>query len=255
MGAVVDVSERRERAHKEAEAFYEPQLSSLGLSVAAIENQDLKQLRSTLERVNELIANPSQLGTFKLTLSTASIVVSKGEATIEIGALPLLLQRKRLVLDRIAALGGEAKASSLRDLVSEVKDSDIRTLLSNEVDQLEEQAKEYRQEKQQVENAEHLEEIRLQRRYSEARLDMERRERRAALRQQFLARESVATIVGGFLLLIFSGALIVAMFFGTTVPTILSNGFFIILGYFFGQSAGRAAARTSASSTNVDLDT
>ena len=105
-----------------------------------------------------------------------------------------------------------------------------------------------------MENAERLEEISLQRRYSEARLEMERTERRAAVRQQFLARESVATIVGGFLLLVLSTALIVAMFTATAVPTILSNGFFIILGYFFGQTAGRAAARTDASSADVGRD-
>ena len=113
-------SERtRERLQREAEDFFEPQLSSLGLSVAAIENQDLEQLRSSLERVNDLIANPGQLGTFRLTASSGA-VIARAETTLEVGALPLLLQRKRLILDRIAALGGEAQASSLRDLIAEV---------------------------------------------------------------------------------------------------------------------------------------
>jgi hypothetical protein len=241
----IDSSERtRARLQKEAEEFFEPQLAALGLSVASIESHDLIQLRSSLDRVNELIANPGQLGTFRVTAAASMVVIARTEATFEVGALPLLLQRKRLILDRVASLGGQAQASSLRDLVAEVEDADVRARLLAEVDQLQDQAKEYVRETRQVEDAARLEEIRVQSRYSEARLEMERRERQAAIRQRFLERESVATIVGGFLLIVLTCTLIVAMFTATTVPEILSNGFFIILGYFFGQTAARSAART-----------
>jgi len=238
------------RLQEQVEAFFEPQLASLGLSVAAIENQDLDQLRASLERVNDLIANPGQLGTFRIRSTGTLASLTSTESTFEVGVLPLLLVRKRLILDRIAVLGGQAQASTLRDLVGEVKGAEIQSRLRKEIDQLVEQSSEYLQEKRQVENAERIEEIRMRRRLSEAQFELEQSERRAVIRQRFLERESVATIVGGFLLVLLTCMLIVAMFIGTTVPEILSNGFFIILGYFFGQTAGRVVGRSSTAPTD-----
>lgn len=221
------------------------------------ENQDLTQLRSSLEKINHLLAGPNQLGTFRGTAKSSFSVISvAAETTYEITALPLLLKRKTLIIDRIATLGGKVQASTLRDLVDEVQDPDVQSRLKEEVDQLEAQSEHYRQEKREVESAKLSAELRQQSILSEiqiakerAEIDRRQAESRAAIRQRFLERESVATIVGSFLLIILTGTLIVAMFTSTTVPEILSNGFFIILGYFFGQTAARSAAQGATTLT------
>ncbi len=54
-----------------------------------------------------------------------------------------------------------------------------------------------------------------------------------------LEREPAAVLVGGVLLVVISIALIVAMFAHTPVPEIVSSGFLLILGFFFGQNSSR----------------
>jgi hypothetical protein len=237
---------RQLRIQEQAEAFFEPQLAPLGLSVAAIESQDLIQLRASLAEIDKLIQNPGQLPTFRTSTSALSVWVVKAEGSVEIGVLPILLQRRRRILERIAELGGPVHASTLRDLIGEVRDEAIQTRLRKEIDDLEQQAMILKQgvaAQEAAERAAHLEEIRIEGIIRQGQLDIERAEHRARVWRRFLERESVATILGGFLLLCLTASLVVAMFLGTTVPEIFSNGFFIILGYFFGQTAGRATAR------------
>ncbi len=62
---------------------------------------------------------------------------------------------------------------------------------------------------------------------------------KAEIRQSWLYRENIASIVGAILLLIFAATLVVAMFVGTTATDVVTNAFLLILGYFFGQSVAR----------------
>jgi hypothetical protein len=80
-------------------------------------------------------------------------------------------------------------------------------------------------------------------------LEVDLQERRTAIRQSWLARESIASIVGAILLLLLAGTLIVAMFTGTTVVDVIANSFLLILGYFFGQSVGRDSVAKSHTQT------
>lgn len=78
-----------------------------------------------------------------------------------------------------------------------------------------------------------------------ARLNIIRR--RWEVRKAMLEREPAAVLVGGLLLLGIAGALVVAMFTHTTVPEILSSGFLLILGFFFGQNSTRGGPPGSSS--------
>jgi hypothetical protein len=80
--------------------------------------------------------------------------------------------------------------------------------------------------------------------------DQARRASRARIWQRFFARESVATLIGALILLTLTICLIVAMFTGTEISTVLSNSFLIILGYFFGQTTGQALAKTDSESAD-----
>lgn len=63
-------------------------------------------------------------------------------------------------------------------------------------------------------------------------------ERKSKIWLSFLQRESAASIIGGIVLLMVTVALIGGMIFGAE-SQILSNGFLVILGYFFGQSSSK----------------
>ena len=84
--------------------FFEPQLRTLGLSVEQIEEQGLAQLEASLEVLNDAIANPDSFGKIRLSFAAGTgpiIVRSLSEAHIELGILPILLERKALILNRI----------------------------------------------------------------------------------------------------------------------------------------------------------
>ncbi|MGW5385300.1 hypothetical protein [Nocardia sp. NPDC003963] len=60
-----------------------------------------------------------------------------------------------------------------------------------------------------------------------------------------LQRESMAVLIGAFLLIGFSAVMVVAMFTDTEVPAVVLNMILLILGFFFGQSTvgGRGGGR------------
>jgi uncharacterized membrane protein len=69
--------------------------------------------------------------------------------------------------------------------------------------------------------------------------DVELKERKSAIYRSWLERESVASIVGAFLLLMLGISLVVAMFVGTAATEIVTSSFLLVLGYFFGQATDR----------------
>jgi predicted nucleotide-binding protein len=126
---------------EQARAFYEPQLAAQGLSEKAINAQTLDQLHASLAKLDVLTAHPEQFGLFRIRMTAkgSGIVVTtqaQAEAQIEIGILPLLLERKQLILDRIKELAGGRKIQTLRELVEQVDDEAMRRHLSMELDTL-----------------------------------------------------------------------------------------------------------------------
>ena len=53
--------------------------------------------------------------------------------------------------------------------------------------------------------------------------------------QTLLARESVATIIGALLLILFVIAYLIAMFPGVETTQIVDSAFLLVRGYFFGH--------------------
>ena len=88
--------------------FFEPQLIALGLSSDQIGRQTKDELEQSLERVNEAIQNPNSFGTLRLqiTAETGWVIARTGSDSNveEVNILPLLLERKKLILDRLRSL-------------------------------------------------------------------------------------------------------------------------------------------------------
>jgi hypothetical protein len=153
----------------------------------------------------------------------------------------LLLERKKLILERIDILKRDEKIEGLRDLINRVSDEAIRTKLEGELSSLETESRKLREQAKEVEQTQAQE--RLKAEADLARLQQELFEKRSKVWRSFLERESVATVVGSLLLVILTVSQLVAMFLKVPSTDIVNSGFLLILGYFFGQTISRASTR------------
>lgn len=190
---------------------YEAILNRFGLGKSQISSQSLYKLEDSLLRIEDIINNNSEdfPGDF-------------------------LFERKKLILERIKEVSSEEKIITLHDLVNKLPEGEERGKIKSELDSLRQGAEKYKQEIQRVDIAA---------REAEAAIKLEQQridglERKSKIWLSFLQRESAASIIGGIVLLMLTVALISGMIFGRE-SQILSNGFLVILGYFFGQSSSK----------------
>jgi hypothetical protein len=208
------IVERVETDTKEiAEGIFEPRLRELGLATDQIQAQTLEELQDSLERINDALKNPQSFGEMNVMISSEIgpiVARNKSESHLTVGILPLLLDRKRLILSRIRELGGR----SAEELLERIAHGD---------DGSADAAKQA---------AEALNQLRAARSAGQQAFELDRdvvrrrelvaiSERRAKVWQSFLARESVASIAGGFLLVALAVSLIAAMFTGTTTTDVM----------------------------------
>ncbi|NGO81568.1 hypothetical protein G6045_38815 [Streptomyces sp. YC504] len=95
-----------------------------------IEGQSLDELQVSLTSVNHAIENPNGFGVVrvKMTAEAGMVVVrNEAEAHFEMGILPILLERKALILERISALRPTEQVQDIREEVAKVvTDENIR---------------------------------------------------------------------------------------------------------------------------------
>src|SRR4051794_6917336 len=90
-----------------AERFFEPQMRALGLSIEQIDAQTPDELRESLRRADEAIANAAGYDTLSIKMtadSSALIAKVRSDAHFTFSIVPFLLERKRLILTRIREL-------------------------------------------------------------------------------------------------------------------------------------------------------
>lgn len=209
--------------------FFEPQLIALGLSSSQIENQTPEELKQSLERVNDAIQNPSSFGKLRLTMAAEMgwiIAASNANSNVEeVTILPLLLERKKLILERLGNLhiNGEATEAQKASVVAQEEAEQKAKLVVAEL-------------------------------RARAEIDMKKAKARSEIWQAFLARESIASIAGGLLLILIVIILFIGMIAKLTIPDIITNSFLLILGYFFGQATGKALTPTKGDKVKQESD-
>ncbi len=161
------------------------------------------------------------------------------EANMEIGIVPILLERKKLILDRIRQLKGEQKIENLHDELKNIPEDNVRVKLEKQLEELKTESSKYIQQSKEVEQARMQEQLNSQEKLR--RLEQEISERKAKTWQSYFRRELIATIVGSVLLLILAITQLIAMFRSIETTEIVNNAFLIILGYFFGQTVSRSS--------------
>jgi Fe2+ transport system protein B len=231
-----DIQEQMDRARQQ----FESQLIKLELSKEQIERQNVPELERSLQTINDALQHPESFGVIKLKMvaDLGLVVVKAGtEAHYEIGIVPLLLERKKLVLDRIQQLKGELNIENLKVSIQNVPEDSVRENLEKQLDDLKAEAARLNQQTKEVEQARMQEQLNSQEKLR--RLEQEMSERKAKTWQSFFRRELMATIVGSVLLLILATTQLIAMFRQIQTTEIINNAFLIILGYFFGQTVSR----------------
>jgi len=234
----------RKRIAAQAQEYFEPQLTELGFSKNQIEICSLEDLRQNLDSINEAIKHPESFGSLNLNVGGDGKIYaakSKSDAHFEIGILPLLLDRKKITLEKIRQLSANEKIETIQDLINRVDNDDIKNKLEKEVSELREEAQRLREQSKEVEQEQNVERIKSQ--ADLAKLNVELFERKSRVWFTLLERESAATILGGIILFAILIAQMTAIFTKSTIPEIFNNAFLIILGYFFGQSNSEKEAR------------
>lgn len=206
------------KAFLKEESSLEQRLETLGLGRNQIENYEtVEELENSLERLNECLneINPSPF-----TLS--GVFYSK-----------YINERKKLILDRICLLKGE----QIKAVVDDTSERHSREEIKNEVDNLLSEIEETKKKSKEIDGEQ--KELELKIWLSQEEMRIKQRESISRTWLSFLEKESMASILGGFLLLSILIAQLVSLFQKLEVPDILNNSFLVILGYFFGQSTAK----------------
>ena len=150
----------------------------------------------------------------------------------------ILIEKKELLLKRMAELKNQEadrSISHIKDVVKVIEDEETRSSIISMIKDLESVIIEKNQIARSAVDIEEERELML--------IKLEAEERRAETKlkfiKRFLAKESVATITGSFLLIIITLVLLFGMFQGVIESKIIENGFLVLLGYFFGQTVTR----------------
>jgi len=243
---------------KSFERFFEAQLKAIGLADEQLSKQGLSELRDSLETINDAIRNPDSFGSLNLRFDArAGFIISSigGESHIQIGVLPLLLQKKRYVRERLRATEASEEVIALREDLQTESDAIVRRSLSEKITWLEKEVEKWTTKSEQIAKIDLAQSLEVEAKRASIAADLF--ERRSRVWQQFLARESIATIMGALLVLSITICLLLTGFFNYTLPEIIKNAYLVILGYFFGQGAKPALPRNSrhgdVDSTNSEV--
>jgi hypothetical protein len=121
----------------EANRFFEAQLETIGLSREQVEQQSIPELEDSLMRVDEALRAPESFGVLRLSATADAsvfLVKSNSGSHIEVGVVPLLLARKKAIIERLRLLRAQRPIKSLTDLIDTVPDQGLRQQLSTELE-------------------------------------------------------------------------------------------------------------------------
>jgi len=134
MGSIDPTKSNIQEQIKKSQNQFESQLIRLELGKEQIQNQTLPELEQSLERVNDALQHPNSFGVSELKIGT-SVFGLGFESNYEMGVVPLLLERKKFILDRIRELKGEQKIENLHEEIKNVPESKLRVKLEKQIEE------------------------------------------------------------------------------------------------------------------------
>ncbi|MVU79466.1 hypothetical protein GPX89_19730 [Nocardia sp. ET3-3] len=198
-----------------------------GIPLRASDIVSLTDAERALDFFNELIERAHQGGVGKIiTQETDGSIVR----FLEGDAASFVRRRRNDYAVRYAELARQQQLDVIKSAVeTKVADPQVRQELAQLVAETAQKQRELDANRRSQEEADHIREVR--------RIDLQAR--RWQMRKTMLEREPAAVLIGGLLLVVLTGTLVIGMFTHTTTPEVLINMVLLILGFFFGQTAGR----------------
>lgn len=213
--------------------YYMSVLLRKGLDVKMINDSDIHQLTDFKSKALEFKSNRSWAS------RQTSIFYSNYEYKINdrnsdffpppVSFTSYLTELIDYIDERISSIEQSNKVDSIKKLVSELPETEVKEKIAAEIKELESKKAEL-----ELKHETTRESIKNEMEYGRHKAEMF--EKRTNIFLKFLDRESVASIVGSLLLLTMGICLIVVMFRHEEPLKIIESAFLLILGYFFGHS-------------------
>jgi hypothetical protein len=132
-----DSSISHTRFREQAVLFFDSQLERLNLGETQINDQDIPLLEDSLMRIDEALRNPESFGVLRLSLaSNATVFIANAntEAVVQLGIVPILLERKTLVIERLRLLRSKRPIQTIVELIDSLGDDGLRERLRTELE-------------------------------------------------------------------------------------------------------------------------
>jgi hypothetical protein len=150
-----------------SKGIFEPRLKKLGLTRQQLETQSLAELQTSLTTINHAIDHPESFGVVNVEMTAKAggivgLVSTQRNAHIQVGILPMLLELKAFILERINTLRPTEQVRDFRqEVINTVTDTEMRDHLLKVLDEraTREQALSSKIEKEAEENAELIKEM------------------------------------------------------------------------------------------------
>lgn len=213
--------------------YYISVLLKKGIDVRTIQEMDLYQLSKVKAELLELQLNRmwvvQQTNKFYSQYKFQIADIESKNFPVPITFRSYLADVNEFINERISHLEQSNKVDSIKKLVNELPETEVKDKLAVEIKELE--AK-----KAELEIKQETDREKIQEEMEFGRHKAEMFEKRTNIFLKFLDRESVASIVGSLLLLTMGICLLVVMFRHDEPLKIIESAFLLILGYFFGHS-------------------
>jgi len=223
--------------------FFEPRINDLGFSYEELSNLDVVQLQSKIDSLNKIINDHEKVISIGVKEfrrdKDYKLPPNEDPRTTGFGfsAYANLYERRKYIFDIIRKKTRIEKVDSLGGLIDNIVDKDLKEKLVKELKDFNTQVNELEvQEKINNENELHKSSIK-QLEITEKKLEVF--EKKSKIWMTILAKESIASVIGAFLLIVIAISLIVSMFLGTETTEIVESAFLLILGYFFGHAVSK----------------
>lgn len=217
---------------EKSENYYQQIMVNHEIDIHSLSKMNLEQLIAKNVHLDSLLNNKQFISThiLKFINDRDFVLLDKvsGFNGFRFDIKYKLINSKNYIQERINQLEQQDKVESIKGLVDEMPENNLKFNLLKEIQDLEEKKTQLLDIKIQEKNI--SEEIEI----SRHRADMF--EKKTDIFLKFLDRESIASMIGSILLLLMGVCLLIMMFLQREPIKIVESAFLLILGYFFGHS-------------------
>jgi hypothetical protein len=223
----------------------EKKINLIGLSSNHIKDLSIEQLRGKIGEIDSILDDRKKIKeTGELNYFRDENFSIPKEIEPEFGGFHFnvaenLINKKREILELIKLKDRATKIESISGLVDNISEPELQQKFKSELEELQNQAQKFEAEEQKLdEDTLKIKSIQRELELSKSKIDLFDKKSQIWLR--ILGKESIASILGGVILLIMSISLLVAMFVDIETSNIIESAFLLILGYFFGQAVSKS---------------